>query len=303
MNTMDNLKKIIPMIILISLLGCTGQDQKNNFESFKESVSVIQPGVSKISDVALYIEKSEAEYIPDLTLSTEIINTYMQEDTLPFLSNKILSAALMGMYSADIGYHLVFYNRDNSFESFSAAKLIANELGFGDVYVDNLFARYEDENFSIDSMLVDFDKGLERLNTDETDTDRLRTIIGFIIGNYIEKQYQIHATIQSYKTRDIPDDDKLLLAKEFIIVALNQEEALDELLLSIEKNQYADDPGYLYKKFSTLKSSYTHVIPLKEKLDELSPEDVFQNPQFDEIFLQIKEMRDEFALHVETQKI
>ena len=300
---MNNTKKIIPMLVIIALIGCKGLNQKDNFESFKESVSAIQPNISKVSDVALLIEKSEAEYIPDLTLNTGIINKYMQEDTLSFLHDKILSSVIMGMYSADIAYNLVFDQRDIAFESFSAAKILANELGVGDVYVENLFARYEEEDFSVDSMLIEFDNGLSRFNPEDSDIDRLRIIIGFIIGNYIEKQYQYHSTIQSYKEKDISDELKLLLAKEFIYVALNQEEALDAILLSIKKNQYEDDPGYLYEKISTLKSSYNKVLPLKEKLENLSPEEVFQNPQFDELFIQIKAMREEIASAVEKEII
>jgi len=294
---------IIPILVLTAIIGCKGLNQKDNFESFKESVSAIQPNVSKVSDVALLIEKSEAEYIPDLTINTGIINKYMQEDTLSFLDNRILSAVIMGMYSADIAYNLVFYQRDLAFESFSAAKIIANELGFGDVYVENVFARYEDENFSIDSMLIEFDKGLSRFNPEDTDIDRLRIIIGFFVGNYIEKQFQYHSTIQSYKEKDISDELKLLLAKEFIYVALNQEETLDAILLSIKKNQYDDDPGYFYEKFNTLKTSYNKVLPLKEKLEDLSPEDVFQNPQFDELYFQIKALREEIASSVEKEII
>lgn len=289
--------------MLTVIFGCTGLNQKDNFESFKESVSSIHPNISKVSDVALLIEKSEADYIPDLTLNTGIIHKYMQEDTLFFLGNKILSAAIMGMYTADIGYNLVFYQRDNSFESFSAAKIIANELGFGDVYVENIFSRYEDNDFTLDSMLIEFDKGLSRFNTEESDTDRLRIIIGFIIGNYLEKQYHIHSTIQSYKEKDISDDLKLLLAQEFIYVALNQKAALDAVLLSIEKNQYADDPGYLYKKFTDLNTAYKELLPLQEKIENLAPEDVFQNPQFDELYFQIKDMREDFALTVENEII
>jgi hypothetical protein len=300
---MNSTKKIISILMFAAIIGCLGLNQKDNFESFKESISTIQPNPSKVSDVALLIEKSEADYLPDLTLNTGIIDKYMQKDTLSFLDNKIQSAAILGIYSADIAYNLVFYQRNAAFESFSAAKIIANELGFGDVYVDNLFARYEEEDFSVDSMLIEFDKGLSRFNPEDTDVDRLRIIIGFIIGNYIEKQYQYHATIQSYKEKDISDDLKLLLAKEFILVALNQEASLDAILLSIEKNQYADDPGYFYQKFSDLKNTYNKVLPLKEKLENLSPKDVFQNPQFDELYFQIKAMRDEFALSVEKEII
>ncbi len=292
---MNYFKKILPVLLLVAMIGCVQQNQNNSFEDFRESISDIQPGISKISDVALLIEKSEAEYIPELTLSTSIVEKYMQKESVDFLENKILSAAIMGMYSADIAYSIVFYQRDIAFESFSAAKIIANELGVGDVYVDNLFARYEDEKFSIDSMLAEFDKGLSGFNSEDTDIDRLRIIIGFIVGNYIEKQYHIQSTIQSYKNKDIDDDLKLLLAKEFIIVALNQEEALDAIISSIEKNQYSDDTGYLYEKFKNLSASYSLVLPLKDKLDDLSAADVFQNPQFDDLYMQIKTMRDEIA--------
>ena len=136
---MNNLKKLIPVIILIAIIGCSGQKQKDAFLAFKESITSVQPGVSNISDVALYLEKSEAEYLPEIPLNTGMIDIYMQQDTLTFMGNDVISSAIMGIYSADIAYHLVFYQRDKAFESFSAAKVIANELGLGDVFVDNFF--------------------------------------------------------------------------------------------------------------------------------------------------------------------
>ncbi|MBA7554550.1 hypothetical protein ES705_47174 [subsurface metagenome] len=207
----------------------------------------------------------------------------------------------MGMYTADVAYNLVFYQRDAAFESFSAAKLVANELGFGDIYVDNLIARYEEEDFSIDSMLIQFEKGLARLNLGNTNTDRIRIILGFVAGNYIQKQYQIHSIIQSYKNKDITDDLRLLLAKEFVIVALHQQEALDVLLLEIEKNQYADDPGYFLEEFHKLRAIYENLIPLKDNIDDLTPQDIFQSLYFDELYLQIKTMRTSLASHIDKE--
>ncbi|MBA7589262.1 hypothetical protein ES708_31343 [subsurface metagenome] len=65
MKNMNYCGKIIALILFAAFFGCTQQNQKDPFEKFKEGILSYKPSVSKVSDVAMLIEKSEAEYVSD----------------------------------------------------------------------------------------------------------------------------------------------------------------------------------------------------------------------------------------------
>lgn len=289
-----NKRPIFLMLIALPCLwfiSCTGSKQSDPLEEFRKSINELNPALMLASDAAILIEKSEAEYIPELTLSTNIIDKYMAGDSLEFLSDELHAAALMGIYTADVVYHLAFSNKEEAFESYTAAQLIANELGFGEVYVTNLLERHESEEFSIDSMIVELDDALVSVNEKYSDTDRLRILLTFMGANYIEKQYYIHATVNSYKSKEIEPEEKLLLAKEFVYVTLSQEQSINSLIELIEKHSYEEDTGYLLMEIKVLRENYTRISPLKENIDKLTAANIFENPDFDAIYLQLLKIR------------
>jgi hypothetical protein len=287
-----SLNKHYPALVAgFLLLSCTLNKQQDPLEQLRNEIKILQPRLMSASDAAMLIEKSEAAYIPNLTLSTSIIEKYLNGDTLKFLSNNIQAAGLMGLYTADVVYELAFSKKEDAFESYTSAQLIANELGMGDIYVTNLISRYESTEFSIDSMITEMDRALTRINKNLTDTDRTRLLLAYMTGNYIEKQYYIHATIQSYKTQSIEPQQKLLLAKEFILITLSQEQSIHVLIDLIEKNSYATDKGYFLAELKVLRDDFTKIAPLSANIDELTPADIFENPDFDAVFNQLETIR------------
>jgi len=300
MNHKINLTPYILLLlggILIS--SCITTKKSDPVEELRKSISDLNPRLMLSSDAARLIEESEADYLPEITLSTSIIEKYMAGDTLLFLSNELQAAALMGIYSADVVYHLAFLNRDQAFESYTAAQLIANELGFGDIYVTNLLSRHESEDFSIDSMIYEVDQALIKVDKSYSATDRARILLVFLAANYIEKQYYIHATVQAYKNKNAEPDKKIRLAKEFVLMTLSQEKAINTLIDLIEKNKYAEDSGYLLGELKVLRDNFARIAPLKERIDDLSPADIFENPDFDAMFAQLQLIRNYFTTNME----
>ena len=301
MNKKSHFKSISIILMGILIISCIGNKQPDPLEDFRNSIGELNPRLMLSSDAAILIEKSEAEYIPELTLSTSIIDNYMDGDSLEFLSNDLQAAALMGVYTADVVYHLAFSNREAAFESYTSAQLIANELGFGDIYVSNLLSRHESNDFSIDSMIVGLDAALVKVNEEYTDTDRIRILLVFMAANYIERGYYIHETIQSYKNKDIEPEEKVLLAKEFIVVTLSQEQAINTLIDLVEKNSYADDEGHLLQELKVLRDIFSKIAPLNEKIDDLSAADIFENPDFDAMDMQLKKIRNFLTSVIEDE--
>ncbi len=278
-------------ICLLMVTSCSGPAEKTPVEQLKESIATIQPGVLKISDVARIMEISDAEYLPGITVPTDIIEKYMSGDTLHFLQNEIGAAGLMGMYMADVVYHGAFMNDDAAFESYSAGQLIANELGFGDVFVENIISRYESDTFRPEGMLDEIDRAMLKFDETYSSSDRARVLVGFIAGNYIEKLYQIHATLQNFKSKDVDDEYRLILAKEFVLAALSQHKPIDKLIEMIEQNQYRDDPGLFLMQLKQIRDTYTRLEPLDDNIETLTAEKVFQNEDFNLLFDQITEIR------------
>ena len=280
-------------VILTGLLviSCTSNKQADPLEEFRKSINDLNPRLMLSSDAAVLIEKSEAEYIPELTLSTSIIDKYMEGDSLDFFDDELHAAALMGIYTADVLYHLAFSDREEAFESYTSAQLIANELGFGDIYVTNLISRHETDEFSIDSMIVELNQALIKVNNKYTDTDRVRILLVFLASNYIERQYYIYATINSYKSKQIEPEKKLLLAKEFIYMTLSQEKSINTLIDLIEKNSYEEDTGYLLQEIKALREIYAQIAPMKRNVNTISAADIFDNPNFDAMYTQLQNIR------------
>lgn len=301
MNKKSLFKSTSIILMGILIISCMSNKQTDPLEDFRNSIGELNPRLMLSSDAAILIEKSDAEYLPELTLSTTIIDKYMDGDSLEFLSNDLHAAALMGVYTADVAYHLAFSNREAAFESYTSAQLIANELGFGDIYVSNLLSRHESNDFSIDSMIVGLDAALVKVNEEYTDTDRVRILLVFLAANYIERGYYIHETIQSYKNRAIDPEEKVLLAKEFITLALSQEKAINTLIDLIEKNSYDDDKGILLEELKVLQDIFSKIAPLIEKVDDLSAADIFENTYFDAMYIQLKKIRDYLTFDVEIE--
>lgn len=252
---------------------------------------MIQPALMKVSDAAKLMERSDAEYMPEITVSAEIIEKYMTGDSLDFLNNQIGAAALMGVYVADVVYHGAFRNKHAAFDSYTAGQLIANEIGIGDVFVENFISRHESDTFKPDQMLREIDIAISKFNEEFSSTDRARILIAFLAGNYVEKLYQVHATIQNYKARDLEDEERLLLSREFVLIALSQEKALNTLISLIEKNSYEEDPGLFFNKLMEISKTMENITPLRDQMNELSPDQVFANEDFDTIFAQFSDIR------------
>jgi hypothetical protein len=140
-------------------------------------------------------------------------------------------------------------------------------------------------------MIIEIDRALAKVNEEYTDTDRLRIILAFTAANYIEKGYYIHATLQSYKDKEIDPSKKILLAKEFILVILSQEQAINTLIDLVEKNSYAEDKGLFLKELKVLREEFSRIAPLNEKVDELMAADVFENSDFDAMYSQLQKIR------------
>jgi hypothetical protein len=140
-------------------------------------------------------------------------------------------------------------------------------------------------------MIIELDQALIKINEEYTDTDRIRILLVFMAANYIEKQYYIHATVNSYKSKQIEPEEKLLLAKEFIIITLSQERSINTLIDLVEKNSYEEDTGYLLKEIKVLREIYLQIAPLNDRVEELSAEDIFENPDFNTFYSQLQKIR------------
>jgi hypothetical protein len=139
-------------------------------------------------------------------------------------------------------------------------------------------------------MIIELDQALIKVNEEYTDTDRIRILLVFMGANYIEKQYYIQATVNSYKSKQIEPEEKLLLAKEFILVTLSQEQSINALIELIEKNSYVEDTGYLLQEIKILREIYTKISPLNESA-EITAGSIFENPDFDAMFTQLQKIR------------
>ncbi len=187
--------------------GCQGKQQPNESELNVHLMQFTTMFGEKgnLQQVASIMKFSGIEYTPQLTLDTTIKTNYT--------ATPQYAALMCGVYSADALYHAAFSNSDEAFESYTSAQVLANQVGFGPFYVENLLRRREDGVTEADSLLFKMDDFLAEFDSSRTEEERFVIIAAYLMGNLIEKMYLIDAGLAGFegvKISEISDEAKFV---------------------------------------------------------------------------------------------
>ena len=262
----------------------TTQSVDEKVESFRQTISRVLPDMEKPGDIAMLIELTGADYVPELVADTTNTDMYFGDPDWAALN--------LGLFTADLAYSSAFYETTQSLATLKACQLLANDLEMGETFQTALLDYYsneitEEEKDSIISMLqLETGKIKENFNT----TDRKRLYTAFATGLLIENLHLATGIIETYPDDLLPEDAKALILREMLLVVIELRTNLDELIDLIGEVLTDDDPKILLKELVELQSMFKE-IDINKLVKIKSPGSILTSPKLDEITTKVNEIR------------
>jgi hypothetical protein len=171
-----------------------------------------------------------------------------------------------------------------------AAKSLAAELGFVDIFDQVVIKRVEEGLTSQDSVFNQIDNALEKMGSTYTESDKLRIYGTLLTGNYIEKVHIVMGTLFDSEL-DLPEETRLLLNRELLIILMRQLQSLEQLVAMVETYETIDDPGFLSSELKTMRDIYNSFDLSADNLANLTPDQVFRNERLVELRSHLDKIR------------
>ncbi|MCK5171509.1 MAG: hypothetical protein KAQ75_16640 [Bacteroidales bacterium] len=279
------LKLFLIGMMLVFFAGCkksTTTSNENLAEFYNKAKEVLDKP-AKPSDVSTLLELSGA------TLMPELMNN--PTDWENYTINELKASANLGVYLADAMYLYAYDSLKLAYKSAIAGKALAEYIGIEeDVFMDFIGDRYRNVGGQSDSLFFVLDSALNRAENYLTSNERFKILSAIFIGNYIEKQYIISNIIFDYPV-ELPEESKLLLLREMMIVMSNSLNRLD-FILELMERAYADmNEMELNKELKELRNMHKEYMISKDKLLVLKASDVFENEGMIKMYQQIIKIR------------
>lgn len=196
-------------------------ESDTQLDEFTQKLSTINPGLKDPAQVSILLDMAGAEYIPGLVNPLENVDYYAEDPALAALN--------LGVYAVDIGYLVSYEKREEALVTYERARKLAAAIGFQSAFEHGAFERYKEMAIHPDTLLKNLTISSENLDKEMTAGENLRYHALYVTGEFFEKMYIATQVVNQYPT-DLPEDVRLLLLREIIIVIAQQETALDELI-------------------------------------------------------------------------
>lgn len=271
------------LIVLISInCSCKRKKRSLTYEEFQEKVTELMGTVKNPGDVAASLELSDLDFKPALMNSPANYTKYTD--------NPLSAAANIGVYIVDVSYQHVYRQYDGAFNSYTSAKELAKTLGIEDAMWDITFKRQAYEGTKDDAILKQLSEVILKSEELLEKNEKQRVYVALLIGNYVEKLH-ILLNLITKGNRNLPEDIRLLLSREIIIVTGKQLSKIDNLLELIEIYKTKDDINFMEEELSAIKEFKAKFIR-EVDIARLTPDAIFNNPLIYEIYESVKKMRD-----------
>lgn len=234
---------------------------------------------------AYLVEKSGAEFKESLLNSPDNAAKY---------ATKVEKAVNLGIYGADLGYVTIYDNTQNSLDYLSSIRTLADDIGVGSAFDEDLIERFSNNLENEDSLLVIVSDAYKVGDAYLKKNER-SDVAGLILaGGWIESVYfASHVAMkgdESVKERVAMQKTSLNNLIQLLARDRNQEEVNDlvedlETLYGIFKDVSIE---YEYKEPETKPDEKLTILKSETKV-ELSDE------QLEQIHEQIKELRNQIT--------
>jgi len=242
-------------IILIASCGTNKKPDQSadtfDLDDYIAAAEAIDPNLNRVEQVFNILEMVNAEYYDVLTNDPYSAHSYK--------SSYPIAAANLGIYMADILYHLYGEANESMFLTFAAAQELAKFIG-----IDSEFATWTIENLEGKLMQRDtitrlYNGLLADSKNYNSEKEMVFVHTAFLMGSFIEKVY-ITSSVLKQK----------MSGQE---ISKEQESDIREMLV-IYLNQLDPSTGILYEAFENQKDHLEGLVVLTtfERLKELSTE-------------------------------
>lgn len=279
MRTIQNICYLIVAVMLVT--SCKGQSakkdteqQKTPLEEFKAQAAEIIPDIADPTDIAILWELTAADYMPEI-----------MHDPLAWENYKgkpLLAVANFGIYTADAIYEYTYNETEAAYLSWMAAKSIAADLGFVDIFDQVVIKRIEEGLTPKDSLFNQIDDAIEKMGSTYSESDKLRMYTALLTGNYIERVHIVMSTLLDTDL-DLPDETKLLLNRELLLILIRQLQSLEQLIALIEQYETIDDPGFLSSELKKMRDIFNSFDLSADNLAHITPDQIYKNEKINEL--------------------
>lgn len=253
-----------------------GTTTEDHLESFRQEIDRVLPGLGSPGDIAVLIELTGADYIPELVADTSNVNMYIGDSDWAALN--------LGLFTADLAYTSTFNQAEQSLATLRACQLLANDLGMGETYLTGILNYYSDEitETEEDSIVAMLEKETGSIKENFENTNRKRLHTAFVTGFLIENLHLATGIIDTYPDDLLPADAKALVLREMLLVVIEVESNLDELIALLDEVLTEEDPKILYQELTELKSMFDDV-DINKLITTEAPGPILNSPKLKEI--------------------
>jgi hypothetical protein len=224
---------------------------EEQLSEFGKEVNKVYPDLGSPGEIAMLIEMTGADYVPDLVADTA--------NTEKYLGDEDMAALNLGLFTADLAYTTSFQQRDQSLATLKSCQTLANDLGVGVTYLASLMKYYDKEVEHKDSILMFLEQKTGTIKEDLSEKSKQRLYTAFVTGFVVENLHLATGIIQTYPDDLLPDDAKALVLREMILIVLESERNVNELITMVDEVLTDQDPRILYDELVDLKASFDKV--------------------------------------------
>lgn len=276
---------LVLSLLVLSLLACKSTSNKevtdevaeNAVEKFAEnSVNIRKPG-----DVADLLSLSGTRFMP------ELVNDPMNYEI--YAKDPVQAAANIGAYMMGGLYQVAFDEKYDGYMSIAAAKQLAIGLGIGDIMEEIVLERYSEGEHPNDSIINLIRAGVSRSETMLADNDQSQLFAAMLVGNYIEKLHILFTNIFEYPI-DMPEQSKVIILRDILIITSNALDLLPEAISIVEKYK-KDEKALLLNELKEIEKLRESSKLTEEQFSKLQAEMIFENEAFLAIYEKVKAAR------------
>jgi hypothetical protein len=254
---MKRLKTFATLLLSLALLASCGNSAKKeeessdsfDLESYIRAAEAIDPDLERVEQVFNILDMVDAGYYDVLTNDPYRAHSY--KTSYP------VAAANLGIYMADILYHLYGGDNESMFLTFAAAQELAKFIGIESEFASWTIENLEGSIMERDTITMLFNSLLTDSEKYNSEQEMVFVHTAFLTGSFVEK---VHIS------------SNLLKQKMNTEEISNEEESNIKELLVIYLNQLSPSTGILYEAFEKQQEQLEDLVVINtfEKLKELS---------------------------------
>ena len=289
---MKYLRISLTVVLTLLLLASCGSNKKQeaqaeetfDLDAYIEAAEAIEPDLNQVQQVFNILEMVNAEYYDVLTNDPYSAHSY--KTSFP------VAAANLGIYMADILYHLYGDAEESMYLTFQATQELARHIGieseFASWTIENLEGTLEKRE-TITKLFNDLLKDSEKYNSEK---EMVFIHTAFLTGSFIEK---VHVTGNLLKQKmsgsDLTKQEESDI-RELLVIYLNQLDPSTSILFeAFEKQQEILSGIVILSTFEKLKELSTQLKEVKSSLAVAPINDIISNQELSSTFDLVSDLR------------